>query len=354
MDSFGAFHGGEFWNAIGREFPSNFANSGVINADVLDAWFPPAPGVIKAFEDHAGWLARTAPPIQAEGLRKTIAYVKSLPEESILLGAGSSDLLYRVLPKWLGMRSRVLLPEPCYGEYAHLIENVIGAYVDRIECPNGLDLIEWRARLRGDHFDLAVLVNPNNPTGEILTASRLIEAIRNVKTRVLIDEAYADFLFPSPTLERWAGPMPNLFVLKSLSKAYALSGCRVGYMVGATDELQWFREMTPPWNVGTFAQLAAIRALQDPEYYEGRYAETQALRRDFSCKLRARGYEVREGINWVLVRVNHAAALVQEMSERGIYLRDAGRSAPSLGHQWVRITIRDGESMVRILSALDE
>ncbi|CAN5508956.1 hypothetical protein BH11ARM2_BH11ARM2_12600 [soil metagenome] len=116
----------------------------MIHADVLDACFPPAPGVVEALRDNAAWLARTAPPIQADGLLKTICYVRSLPEESVLIGAGTSDLIYRVLPKWLDFRSRVLLPEPCYCEYAHLIEGLIGAQVDRIPCANGLDTGEWK------------------------------------------------------------------------------------------------------------------------------------------------------------------------------------------------------------------
>ncbi|CAN5508908.1 hypothetical protein BH11ARM2_BH11ARM2_12590 [soil metagenome] len=180
----------------------------------------------------------------------------------------------------------------------------------------------------------------------------MLEAIRSTKTRILVDETYINYLFPAPTLEKWAGPIPNLFVLRSLSKTLAHSGCRVGYMVGATDELDWFNRLTPPWNVSSFAQIAAIRALEDPNYYDERYGQTHALRRDLACRIQKTGYEVKEGVNGVLVSVQDAEGLVQDMASKGLYIRNTGRTAPSLGNEWVRIAVKDPDTQDRMLSKL--
>ncbi|RYG38160.1 aminotransferase class I/II-fold pyridoxal phosphate-dependent enzyme [bacterium] len=346
MADAGAFHGGAFWEALGPSFPTGFSASSVINADVLDAWFPPAPGVVEILRAEAEWLARTSPPTHAEELRETIARVRGLPKASVLTGSGSSDLIYRLLPRWLGKSSRVLLPEPCYGEYAHLIERVIGAVVDRVPCLDRLNLADWQKRLREGGYDLAVLVNPNNPTGETIERRAIYEAASG-RTRLLVDEAYMDYVSPSRSVEREAAVLPNLVVIKSLSKGLALSGCRVAYAVGS--DLESFRCWTPPWNVSSFAQVAAIRAMADPDYCEARYCETHSLRQELAGELVKDGREVREGVNWILVRVPDAEAMVLQTAEKGLYLRNVGRTARSLGNEWVRIAVKDPETQARML-----
>ncbi|RYG45348.1 aminotransferase class I/II-fold pyridoxal phosphate-dependent enzyme [bacterium] len=334
-----------FATAAGSISVGGFSASAVINADVLDAWFPPAPGVVDILKVEAEWLARTSPPTHAEGLQETIANVRGLPRASVLTGAGSSDLIYRLLPRWLSPSSRVLLPEPCYGEYAHLIETVIGATVDRMPGLDGL-VDEWQKKISSGEYDLAVLVNPNNPTGEIIERRDIYEAA-NGRTRLLVDEAYMDYVSPSRSVEKEAAVLPNLVVIKSLSKGLALSGCRVAYAVGR--DLEPFRSWTPPWNVSSFAQVAAIWALTDPDYYNPRYRETHALRKKLAQGLRKMGAEVREGINWVLVRVPDAEAVVLRARERELYLRNAGRTAPTLGNEWIRIAVKDERTQARML-----
>src|SRR6266542_963020 len=89
------YHGGAFFTAIGDAFDDLDRRHDVINADVLDAWFPPAPGVLEALRAHLDWLARTSPPTNCDGLVRTIAEVRGMPAECVLPGAGSSDLIYR-------------------------------------------------------------------------------------------------------------------------------------------------------------------------------------------------------------------------------------------------------------------
>src|SRR6188474_2653130 len=103
----GCFHGGAFFDAIGPDFQTLERRHEVINADVLDAWFPPAPAVLSALEDHLPWLLRTSPPIWSEGLVDTIASARGLEPECILAGPGSSALIYLALSHWLDGTSRV-------------------------------------------------------------------------------------------------------------------------------------------------------------------------------------------------------------------------------------------------------
>src|SRR4029079_12393376 len=78
------FHGGEFFKAIGEGFDDLGRRRSVINADVLDAWYPPAPSVIAALVEPLPWLLRTSPPTQAGGLIEAISRARGVPPSCIL------------------------------------------------------------------------------------------------------------------------------------------------------------------------------------------------------------------------------------------------------------------------------
>ena len=109
------YHGGAFFEAIGDEFETLEAASRVISADVLDAWFDPAPAVLDALREHLPFALRTSPPTNAEGMQRVIARSRGVPAESVLVGSGSSDLIFLALRHWLTPASRVLILDPMYG-----------------------------------------------------------------------------------------------------------------------------------------------------------------------------------------------------------------------------------------------
>jgi hypothetical protein len=119
------FHGGAFFEAIGAGFDSLRRRHEIINADVLDAWFPPAPGVLETLQEHLEWTLRTSPPTDCGGLLAEIARARRVPPQCVVPGAGSSDLVFRTCLHWLTRQSRVLLLDPTYGEYAHVLERVV-------------------------------------------------------------------------------------------------------------------------------------------------------------------------------------------------------------------------------------
>ena len=362
-----AFHGGGFWRALGERFDSLDRAQEVIDADVLDAWFDPAPGVVQALSRDISWSARTSPPTHAAGLEAALASALGIQAPSILVGAGSSALIYLALGRWLSAGSKVLIPEPTYGEYAHYCDHVVGCgktqFLLRQEDAFQLNLGEWVRAVRDGRYDLAVLVNPNNPTGDVIAASALDDALREVpsSTRVLIDEAYFDYVadghcWPSAS-QRFREIPRNVFVLKSLSKSLALSGLRVAYLAGHPDEIALLRLHTPPWAVSLPAQMAVIAALGERACYEARYRETDVLRERLSCGLSRLGFEVQFGAaNWLLCQVPEAMGgapeLVSRVAERGLFLRDAGATAPSLGNQWVRVAVKGSSTQDRMFAIL--
>lgn len=355
----GCFHGGESFGAIGTGFDDLGRREGIINADVLDAWFDPAPAVVKALEQDLPWLLRTSPPVDCEGLVAAIAEARHLDPASILPGAGSSDLIFRALPRWLSRESRVVLLDPTYGEYAHVLEKVIGCRVERLPLDRSADYRVDLARLAemiATGPDLVVLVNPNSPTGQFVSADE-ISALLEVappSTRIWVDEAYIDYV--GETAERLIGHHDNLIVCKSMSKAYALSGARVAYLAAAPHQLDELRAFTPPWVVSLTAQVAATRALESAAYYVDRWSETAVLREELAAGLGGLGWEVVPGCaNFLLVHLPAegppAEQVLNHARSRGLYLRDTTNMGTGGA---LRIAVKDSRTNRQTLEVLAE
>ncbi len=359
------FHGGVFFEAIGERFDDLERRRDVINADVLDAWFPPAPGVLATLREHLDWLVRTSPPTNCDGLMAAIAEARGVPSKCLLPGAGSSDLIFRAFNHWLTPASRVLLLDPTYGEYVHVCQHVIGCRVERLLLTRAtdyqVDLENLHRRLKLGDYDLAVIVNPNNPTGRHVPRPALEETLTDLPgtTMAWIDEAYVDYIGANESLERFATLRPNVVVCKSLSKAYALSGMRAGYLCGSTETLAPLRAWTPPWVIGLAAQTAAMRAIQDPEYYQARYSETAALKQQLVDGLRRfqLDWHILDGkANFVLCHLPlggpTAAEWVQRCRARGLFVRDVAAMGTRLGPHVLRIAVKDAATNDRMLAIL--
>ena len=355
------FHGGASFGAIGDEFDTLSRRDEIINADVLDAWYPPSPRVVSALQDHLAWLTRTSPPAGCTGMLRSIARVRAVDERCLVPGGGSSALVFLALRQWLTRSSRVLLVDPTYGEYAHVLERVIGCQVERFrlrrEEQYDLNLAEF-ARAMSKNFDLVVLVNPNSPTGRHVPGVELRSILSQAPdtTRIWVDETYVDYVGAAESLEPFAASSTNVVVCKSMSKVYALSGLRAAYLCGPHHLMEELRGITPPWAVGLPAQVAAVHALNDPHYYELQYRETHHQRRRLMSDLSALGFDVVPGTaNFLLCHVPEAGTTAAELRERcrarNLFLRDV--TDTGVRTDAVRIAVKDGATnrlMVQIIA----
>jgi histidinol-phosphate/aromatic aminotransferase/cobyric acid decarboxylase-like protein/GNAT superfamily N-acetyltransferase len=358
------FHGGAFFEAVGSDFKTLERARQIINADVLDAWFDPAPAVLEGLREHLPWLLRTSPPTSCDGLIRAIAAARGVAEENVLAGSGSSDLIFRALPAWLCAGSRVLLLDPTYGEYAHVLEHVIGCRVDRLTLrrEHGYEVpLDALNVALGQAYDLVVLVNPNSPTGRHMPAGALQSMLSTAPatTRVWVDETYVDYAGSEHSLERFAARSANVVVCKSMSKAYALSGARVAYLCAGAPQLEQLRALTPPWVVSLPAQVAAVRALDSATYYKAMWRRTLELRCELAAGLRGLGWEVIDGVaNFLLCHLPanapDAGELVMRCRERGLFLRDASPMGRGLGSKAIRVAVKDAETNARMLETLRE
>lgn len=333
-------------------------------ADVLDAWYPPSPRVVEGVRENLELLILASPPTHGDGLRSAIAGARGVDPAQVLVGSGSSSLMFLAIPKMVSEGDRAVVLDPMYGEYAHILENLVGARVERFELPLdsfSVDVEALAEFCRGAKF--LAMVNPNSPTGVALgrTEMRRLLDLLEPTTKVWVDETYIDFLSlergTNESVEELTGEFANLTVSKSMSKFYALSGVRVGYLVGDKALVSELDLVTPPWSVGTLATVAAERALEDTEYYVEKVAETARLRAGLIAGLEE--VELVERVvpgtaNFVLVPLKRAVAreLCKVLGAEGIYLRDCASLSDRFHNETVRISVLSEEANRRVCAAI--
>jgi histidinol-phosphate/aromatic aminotransferase/cobyric acid decarboxylase-like protein len=357
------YHGGVFFEAIGDEFETLENKDTIINADVLDAWFDPAPSVIEKLSAHLSFSIKTSPPTLCHGMRRAIARARHVADDNILPGAGSSDLIFAGLRHWVTPASRVLILDPMYGEYAHVLETVIGARVDRLALarPRGyeLDPDALAARVaRG--YDWVVLVNPNSPTGRHVPRQTLERILSEAPetTRWWIDETYVDYACPAQSLEAYASGSTSVVICKSMSKVYALSGVRAAYLCGPRTLMEELRSLCPPWSVSLPGQMAACEALKAQDYYGARWDETHQLRDELREHLLWLGWDVVPGCaNFLLCHLPKdgpdAATLARALRTRRLFVRDVSDMGTGFDGRAVRIAVKDRHTNLRMIEILE-
>jgi histidinol-phosphate/aromatic aminotransferase/cobyric acid decarboxylase-like protein len=356
-----AVHGGGFFADLGEDFSGLDDRDRVVNADVLDAWYDPSPRVVEAIQKHLPWLIKTSPPVHAEGLLACISAARGIPESCLAVGAGSSPLIFSGLPMLAAKGDPVLVLDPTYGEYPHVLETLIGAEVRRLPLeadaawmPDPLALAEAAQGCR-----LICLVNPNSPTGAAVDRGWLESLLRALPVDVMVwvDETYIDFCPPGWSAEPLVASTGRVVVLKSLSKFYALSGIRAGYLAGPPWLVQRIQEQSPPWALGLIAQFAAVEALGDPDYYAARAAETADLRDALAVQLKAipgvkRIFPSRANYLMFELHEPRAEEVCAACAAEGVHLRDCSSLSPRFDGRFLRTAVKAAPESARIAAAL--
>jgi len=356
-----AFHGGKSFEAIGEDFQDLDRAAHVINADVLDAWFDPSPRVLSKLQHYLPFLVRTSPPVYSSGLIAAIARTRGIPADCILTGGGSSDLIFTCLPRLNSRIQTAMILDPMYGEYRHVIQTVLGAQTVPFalykEDDFRIDTDRLIASVQRHRPDLLVLVNPNSPTGQYWPRCEVLGLLdaTPASTWILIDETYIEYAGREGSLEAEACKRDRLIVLKSMSKTYALSGMRVGYLVAGPSTVNILAKWVPPWAVSLPAQVAAVEALGDENYYRARYCETHSLREELVHDLRRNSQITTypSTTNFVLVETTTSAqGIIERMRELNVFVRNCDSMGESFADRFIRIAVKRPTENSRIADAL--
>lgn len=280
-----------------------------------------------------------------------------LPTTELLAANGTEEILCH-FPAIIH-KPRAIIPMPSYVDYARTAEaagqTVVPVLLNEKEDFR-LDILQLESHLRGD--EVVYLGHPNNPTGRCLDVEAVRELIRRQPdTFFVIDEAFADFV---EGISRFVGDrFPNVLVLLSLTKMFAVPGLRIGCVAGNAQIITQLKAVLPTWNVNTFAQAVGTAALKDTAFVLAtrRFVETQ---RSFLLAELAIISDIHVYLgdaNFLLIRIVSGKLTAIEVAERllvqGIAIRTCGDFG-GLDNRFFRIAVRSAEENARLVEELQK
>lgn len=308
--------------------------------------------VVKSWNESLSLLT-DYPEIDAASLRRALAAHHQLPEAMILPANGSTSLIY-LLPRIL-RPARALLVAPCFSEYRPALEQQ-NCQVDEFLL-NAEDVFsfDFRALLESLHpqTDLVWLANPGNPTGVGIDPRQLIALAEALAPKKLVvDEAFVDFS-PELSLVPQLPDLPNLILLRSMTKFYAIPGLRVGYLLAAAELVDALSAAAEPWQLSTPAIHAACACLADEAYRAETLAQIPLLRADFAHRLQELGFTVYPAAaNYLFVRLPRswptADLIVAQLCEQGILVRTC-EDFSGIDQSYLRLAVRSRIENSRLL-----
>lgn len=290
-------------------------------------------------------------------LRAKIAEQEGVPVEWVLCGNGAADLIFRSV---LARRPRqALLPAPTFAEYETALQTA-GCQITyyKLRQEDGFTFDAGILQVIQPGMDMVFLCQPNNPTGRTISRPlqlKILARCKEIGALLVADECFLDFL-DDPAAYTLAGALeehPNLLILRSFTKLYAMAGVRLGYCLTSDPALpEAMVPAGPPWSVSSLAQAAGLAALEETDYVRRTRALIQTERPWLAAQLGGLGLRVIPGeANFLLFRCG--APLSAPLERKGILLRECG-SYRGLDAAWYRAAVRTRPENERLIQAIRE
>ncbi|MCC3762060.1 histidinol-phosphate transaminase [Glycomyces sp. TRM65418] len=274
-----------------------------------------------------------------------------LTADHVWAANGSNEILQQLLQAFGGPGRTVLGFMPSYSMHPLLARGTGTAFVDAgREADYTLSPAYVREAVVEHDPDLVFLVSPNNPTGTALDADVIDAAYEAARGIVIVDEAYAEFARDprSTALNRLEGRR-RLVVTRTMSKAFAFAGARVGYLAADPELVEKLLLVRLPYHLSSITQAAARGALACAPQLQAEVDELKHQRDRIVKNLRAKGLPVADSdANFVLVGgLRDAAAVWRAILDQGVLIRDVGLPGR------LRITAGTEEETTAVLDAFD-
>lgn len=303
------------------------------------------------------------PPSDYRRLTAAAAERYQVDPGEIVVGAGADEILDMIARAFLQPGGSAVIPVPSYAMYRVVTEQRTGRAiaVPRLGAGAGHAVDVEATRVAARHADLVWLCSPNNPTalaepdGAVATLLESLAADADDDDRippaVCLDEAYAEFT--GTTLLPLRARYPRLIVVRTLSKAYALAGLRVGFAIARRETLAAIEPYRPPGSVSTVSVTVATEALRDSSALEANRSRIVLERERLAAALAALGWSPGPSVtNFLLVGFGsreRATDVAEYLLHRGLVPRTFPPTHPLADH--LRITVRSPLEDDRLIAA---
>lgn len=285
-------------------------------------------------------------------IRKDLACYLDKDVEEIMVTNGADEALDIIAKIFVDLGTEAIVSSPTYSMYRIAIAALGGSIVNIQRKSDFSDDVESILKSINDKTRLIFLCSPNNPTGNISHRKDILSLIENVECPIIIDESYVEF--SSQSLIDLTSRYENLIIIRTFSKAFALAGVRVGYIVANKKTVQLFNIMRPPYNVSVISLALAKAALDNLSYFRKMVNVIVKERKRFSILLeKINGLQVYPShANFIMVRIKEkrASDISQKLLENGFVVRDLN-GTPTL-ENCLRFTVRkpyENNALLKVL-----
>jgi threonine-phosphate decarboxylase len=311
----------------------------------------------KAFSQIAAY-----PDSNSTELRQVIAnHFGSINKQNVVVGNGSTELMYMFADTFLKKGETALIPAPTFGEYESAVCKT-GETPKFLKLGKSLNVQAASFKTEISCAKIIFLCNPNNPTSMLIpkeTLTGIIESALEHDSLVFLDEDFLEFVEDEKALTMIGkiNAYPNLFILRSFTKIFGLTGLRVGYGIANEEIINVLSCAKIPWNVNCLAQAAAVAALKDEKHL---YVTRELIKKEKAWlnvelgKFGSFKFSMPDA-NFFFINIRKsgltASQLKSKLLKQGILIRDC-TSFRGLDEFYVRIAVKTRVENEQLIEAI--
>jgi histidinol-phosphate aminotransferase len=321
--------------------------------------FGPSKALIKDLERAVGEVGvalNRYPDRDAVELRRALArYINQLSDttvsqSNIWVANGSNEIIQSIFLAFGGEGRSAMGFEPSYSMHPNIARATGTKWHQVARAENfAIDCDLARIEILSKDPTLVFLTTPNNPTGTITAISdiaRLAQFSAQVNALLIVDEAYQEFS-NQPSAVTLIDRFPNLIVCRTMSKAFAFAGVRLGYLIAHPPVVDATLLVRLPYHLSSATQALALVALSYSQELLANVALLSSERERIGRELGGIGVKaLASGANFFLFETDQPRALWDELLKRGVLIRDVGLTG------YLRVTVGTPEENDRFIAAL--
>ena len=291
---------------------------------------------------------------ETEEFQKKLADFINVNPNQICLTNGSAEAIRHIFEVYSRPNGKIVSVAPSYAMY-EVYANMYGRKHVGVPYDDNFTIsIDKIIEAIDDETDIVVIVNPNNPVGDVYTeeeAERIIKAAQAHEATVLIDEAY--FYFYPNSFVSFVEKYDHVLLTRTFSKLFSLAGCRLGYCVGKAEDIALVQKMCTPHNVNAFGIKFAQTIMETEGMIDKLVAMQLEGKKYLVDTLREEGYNVNalEG-NFVFIETKtNAAEVTKKLKENKVLVKHYANSSYD---KYIRVSIGTKDVMDRFIKILTE
>ena len=304
-------------------------------------------------------LVGSYPDPDGEPFRTAAANFHAVVANQVAAGNGAAEIF-----TWLARRYRgqqVVLIEPAFSEYRQTLE-AENVHIKALQLvpENGWQLTVQGVRNIIPGCAALYICNPHNPTGMLLntkTLQEIAQICQEHDCELVIDEAFIDFIGEKASFMPFLREFPNVLIVRSMTKMYAIPGLRLGYVVSQAETIEQLKQGAAHWNVNALSAAIGADCLKAEAYREKVINAASEERRKMQQFLAAENCRTSDSaanfLSFQLPDPSRSAKFFTDLLKAGIVLRHT-ESFRGMDGQWFRIGMKSPENMKKLREAIKE